>query len=1019
MPKNIIKKETDLFAIIKKVTHKKVAFLDLENIDKNQVLRYIEQNNLDIKVFGEKWFDILSNKFYAIEFLPKSTIFLGVEKNTVVFDNFGSFYNYVRGDIYTNSCFYGYVFSQEEIKQFSIDINKLNCDSFTHETIDNYSFDQLLFEDRIATRVSENRKQRMIEWIEKCPPITNLTDLENNSELFKREFDIFDSRRIFFSLIARRDKDISKKAFIDYACKHDGYEGVSFYTILLKYGKEAAEYVIENHTGTFSYNTYRKRIRNFKNALECYESGNYILERHSGFDTDSQLYYLFDRYTNNKNLPLQKVEFFVSFEEFISFVENDLSGANLSKAPISSEVISKYKTDSKTKFPVIKNCNHYELMKRFLNDEYVVEQKWLNNESLIFHDKHNFVHFFDFVHFLKKDLSNADLIMCDGVENIIKLTDLKIDGIKVRSDDGEKLGVPLNNLLNTDDKPKEFSISSKNEVETTESFLLNRSDDDYSSSVSYISDIHLLHRFESFKCLTYEDRQYVIRSIVKTISEESTNINLIGGDTSSDFDVFTTFIKELALLNKSRHFFFVLGNHEFWGLCNQTYPNILLSYQKMFEQEGNGYIHLVHNNLFYMDIEKEWHEINENELLKITPENLRNKMRGSKLIIFGGTGFAGANVSFNADNGIYMTVLSRAQEQIESKKFLSLYEKVTNALHGKNVIILTHMPLKDWAGPDAHTKKGFVYVNGHNHKNYFFDDGNKRIYADNQIGYNGKRLSLKTLSINMDYDWFSDFRDGIYSITKDDYQNFYHGIGEFVTLNREFENIYMVKREDVYLFLAQNKRKEYLVMDGGSIRKVGKHDLNYFYNNLLFYSKSVKMFLSKYNSLQSTISNEVKKFGGDGWIHGCIIDINFLNHLYVNPLDGSITPYFAYSMVKKYVYNNVPSLLKENCPKMFEIYMKQIQQAKLNNEVVPYFSTNLISSKRTFISSTEMYKISRIIKGLQFTTKYNVVRIWNDSLANNASEENGKIIVSNLIAPFSSEQNDKDVYKEYIELKKD
>ena len=159
------------------------------------------------------------------------------------------------------------------------------------------------------------------------------------------------------------------------------------------------------------------------------------------------------------------------------------------------------------------------------------------------------------------------------------------------------------------------------------------------------------------------------------------------------------------------------------------------------------------------------------------------------MIIFGGIGFAGMNETFNADNGIYMNVLSRADENKESSKFLALYEKVTMALADKNLIILSHMPMKDWGGKDIKAKEGIVYVNGHSHWNYFFDDGKKRIYADNQVGYKGKRLSFKKFFVNSDYDWFAGYEDGIYEISKDDYEIFYRGIGEMVTLNRRFDKL--------------------------------------------------------------------------------------------------------------------------------------------------------------------------------------------------------------------------------------
>lgn len=218
--------------------------------------------------------------------------------------------------------------------------------------------------------------------------------------------------------------------------------------------------------------------------------------------------------------------------------------------------------------------------------------------------------------------------------------------------------------------------------------------------------------------------------------------------------------------------------------------------------------------------------------------------------------------------------MNREQEIKESEKFLELYEKVTESLKGMNLIVLTHMPMIDWGG-DIHAKEGVVYVNGHSHRNYFYDDGKKRIYADNQIGYKGKRVNYKTISIDFGYNWFADYKDGIYEITKNDYERFYRGISEGLTFNREFANLYMIKREGAYMFLMRTPKGSLQILNGGSIRKAGNHQLEYFYENLTKYSKSVSMFLSKYDAFQKQISSEVKRIGGDGHIHESIVDIDF------------------------------------------------------------------------------------------------------------------------------------------------
>lgn len=207
------------------------------------------------------------------------------------------------------------------------------------------------------------------------------------------------------------------------------------------------------------------------------------------------------------------------------------------------------------------------------------------------------------------------------------------------------------------------------------------------------------------------------------------------------------------------------------------------------------------------------------------------------------------------------------------------------------------------------------------------------------------------------------------------------------------------------MFFMQTPKGSMLILNGGSIRKAGNHSLEYFYENIVKYSASVSLFLSKYDNFQKQISNEVKRIGGDGRIHGSIVDIDFYNHLYLNPLDGTITPYFAYSMVDKYVYDNLPSLLKYECPKLFANYEKMIGQESEQNALALYHKNLPIAKNRKYVDSTEMYKVSRILKGLQFTTKYNIVRLWNDAIVADASEENGKLIVSGIIDPDSIPQS--------------
>lgn len=106
-------------------------------------------------------------------------------------------------------------------------------------------------------------------------------------------------------------------------------------------------------------------------------------------------------------------------------------------------------------------------------------------------------------------------------------------------------------------------------------------------------------------------------------------------------------------------------------------------------------------------------------------------------------------------------------------------------------------------------------------------------------------------------------------------------------------------------------------------------------------------------------------------------------------MDGSITPYFVYSMTSKYVYRNLPSLLKCRCPRLYANFERLIGEPKSETKLVPFGKDLTVYNAVVFVESTEMYKISRILKGLQFTTKHNIVRLWNDALIKKPSEKMG------------------------------
>ena len=68
--------------IVQKVTGSAVDFFNLDDISKVRVLRYINLYNIGLKIFEAKWYDVITKKFYAKEYI----IDMGEKLKTIVPD---------------------------------------------------------------------------------------------------------------------------------------------------------------------------------------------------------------------------------------------------------------------------------------------------------------------------------------------------------------------------------------------------------------------------------------------------------------------------------------------------------------------------------------------------------------------------------------------------------------------------------------------------------------------------------------------------------------------------------------------------------------------------------------------------------------------------------------------------------------------------------------------------------------------------------------------------------------------
>ncbi|MGP4080625.1 DUF4116 domain-containing protein [Pseudalkalibacillus sp. R45] len=625
-----------------------------------------------------------------------------------------------------------------------------------------------------------------------------------------------------------------------------------------------------------------------------------------------------------------------------------------------------------------------------------IEKIWYREEDEV----KEFDLFVDFYNHLDGDLKNANLYDYDFKE--VSLGDLNIEGAYINS------SVLIEQHLYDDsfyaENIKDYNcytelmISAENEIVEAGSVLhdndlfSNGSLTDTSHKIYYISDIHLNHKLlKAFPTnATKLEVQMYIRQLVKKMIETATDHSyddylLIGGDISFNFEISTLFYTELVKYMKSKlwnphQIVVVLGNHELWDFNRRgvthsnllTLDEIIQQYRDLFSSLG---ICFLQNDLLLSN----GTIISEKQLESIDQDDLKHICLKNPFVILGGLGFSGLNSQYNATQGIYrQTIMSLDEDIKRTNQFKFIYNKVKSVLDNDKVIILTHTPKENWSNEEYN--RNWIYVNGHTHRNDYCCDDEKTFYSDNQIGYYSTNIGLKHFKLSRVYDIFKHYPDGIYSISREQYLDFNRGVEIKVTFNRT-GTIHMLKNNNVYCFILENQNtgKKYL-LNGGMINNLEHNDINYYFERMAYYSDAISGLFSDYNKALKSISDSIKKIGGVGTIHGCIVDIDFFNHIYVNPEDGTVTPYFALSMVDKYVYPNVKALLLAQRKDLYDNYINLLDGESegiklLKGEV----QAGSIEISR-FIPDTYMYRPSRIMRSLQYLTEVNVIRIWNDHI---------------------------------------
>lgn len=522
--------------------------------------------------------------------------------------------------------------------------------------------------------------------------------------------------------------------------------------------------------------------------------------------------------------------------------------------------------------------------------------------------------------------------------------------------------------------------------------------------VYYVTDLHLEHQLDLDGKSFSDARAMVAEKITELIGEDlsdefqrnplawESSLLLVGGDVAHCVELERLFYEELRRRWRGA-IVAVLGNHELWygdsdGLGEgRALSAIFEDYERALSESG---VHLLENALLFKYKGRTWQCISEGLLLEADTDDLEELCRESTCIVLGGLGFSGRNPQYNAALGLYRAAVDSEEDERCSERFRAVYERVMHCAEHRQVIVLTHMQMANWSS--AGYNPNWVYISGHTHQNVMIrsDDGTT-VLSDNQIGYEPKEWNLHCFTRRGVYDPLELLSDGIHPISKEQYVDFNRGHGITMRRFKWKGDLYALKRNDYYMFFIKNT--SLCMLEGGRRHKV-ECSLEYYFENMDEYTRQIEAAFRPYRTALRKLANEVREFGGSGRIHGCIIDIDFFRHIYLNPFDGTITPYRAFSMYSWEGFPSVPALLSaepawrfSQCEHtMLERYEKALVEGSI--PILAHRAMDEGVSLETvpeIVFDTEFaYDSSLIAKKIQYVLDQRVIRVWNDDVLGEA-----------------------------------
>ena len=284
------------------------------------------ERKLGIRKSDKRGYDVINGTFFVEEIVITEKYEQELFEESIInlFPNFESYYEFLNGDIYNKACYYQYNFTEEIIKKFQIDKDKLNMQSLISKTIDDY-LPEASEEEKIRYDEVESQMTMRKKWIKKYNACTTYAELIEINKKHEKSRDKTDRLFYFWNYINYH----GEKSF-DIMMQYISFGSYPAYilenALCYLYGPERALKAYDYKAGATSTN--RKHNANFKKLAEDIVNLGVETKTSKFFDKYTHYYCVnTELYLKNNSTyrPMARLiarlyKYFETFEEFADYL---------------------------------------------------------------------------------------------------------------------------------------------------------------------------------------------------------------------------------------------------------------------------------------------------------------------------------------------------------------------------------------------------------------------------------------------------------------------------------------------------------------------------------------------------------------------------------------------------------------------------------------------------------------------------------------------------------------------------